>query len=157
MSNTQIDDPDYTQDAVWNQITDLAQKEAQSLQNLLFGQYKLAYRVLIQQLSNESNARFDKASLESDLAHLVEKKSTLNAQFKTDLDTIHQLQQAHQEHPRSLLILDAAKENIIDLKNYADHHQPNVLTLAQPIQQLSVHTQEAVQHPPAPDSAKAGS
>lgn len=145
-TNDETQAEQYDQDAVWNEVIGLIQNEAKSLQTLMFGQYKLAYQVLKQQIAStlEPSAPLNQASLESNLNGLIKKQSIIQTQFQADLDTIEQLRADNQDHPRSLLILDVAEKNVKKLRGYALNHEPTLQTLENDIHAIQTSLPEVL-------------
>ncbi|MDP3562478.1 MAG: hypothetical protein Q8R83_09920 [Legionellaceae bacterium] len=147
----------YQQDAVWNEISSIIRIQAQSLQQLAFSQFKLAYKVVKREIVDkldelDKHPKLNNTALQADLTSLKEKKSALQTRFINDSAQVKKLKKENKDHPRSLLILDVTQKNINDLGSYAEYHQPNLQTLENSINKISAVEQTA-QVPSKPEQS----
>ncbi len=138
---TQLTDS-FNHEQVWADVEMMIKHQAQLIQKLMVCQFKLAYEITKHQLMKSAgystqDTPYNKASLDRGLQNITQQKAELGVCFAEDLAKIQALRDKYKEHPRSLLILEAADRQINQLSAYAQGHQPNSATLTRQINEVS--------------------
>ena len=127
-------DQDENREMIWREIASMIQASAQSVQALTFGEFKLAFQILKEQIKHATDAKNinspqNIASLQRQHALLSDKKAKYAKEYQNNLKTIHQMEETNQEHPRALLILEISEEKLGELYNYAENSRYNLKVL----------------------------
>ena len=121
-------------DVVWNRIVDIIVPISQALQNIAFSQFKLRAQLI----TLDENNKAPRTSIETLQKNLASIKSKIDA-FKSDYTKImKEIGDIKEQYPSesTVLITDAAYENMEILRDYLNNKPPNYDKLQQEIASL---------------------